>query len=243
MSNPYILRKHTVLLLNPQNLGEQAINKIAALAFSRQISTAQTLSVKVKTDPTLLAQGELESLFIDGVGLVMRQDLRMEQMQLQMNKIKVSPFKALLGNIELTQPIEGTGCIVLTESDFNRAFHTPELSDRITALGLDLANLQATFSDRHSFTIACTLRDLPTLTLPVAIAIDPNCGVLLSLAPLPEPYRILQPLVTLLRDQAQAVFNLRTFELHGISLAIQSLSFANQQVTLKAIAAMTHFPS
>ncbi len=232
-----------MLLLNPQSLGENAINKIAALAFSSQISTAQALSVTVKTDPTLLAQGELESLFIDGVGLVMRQDLRMEQMQLQMNKIKVSPFKALLGNIELTQPIEGTGCIVLTESDFNRAFHTPELRDRITALGVDLEHLHATLGDRHTFSIACTLRDLPTLTLTFAIRVDPDCGVLLSLAPLPEPYTILQPLAELLRDQAQAVFNLRTFELHGISLAIQSLSVKNQQVTMAAIASMTHFPS
>lgn len=232
-----------MLLLNPQNFGENAINKIAALAFSSQISTAQALSVKVKTDPTLLAQGELESLFIDGVGLVMRRDLRMEQMQLQMNKIKVSPFKALLGNIELTQPIEGTGSIVLTESDFNRAFHTPELRDRITALGLELDDLHATLRDRHTVSIACTLRDLPTVTLTFAISVDPECGVMLSLTPLSDPYTILQPLAELLRDQAQAVFNLRTFELHGISLAIQSLSVEDQQVTMAAIASMTHFPS
>lgn len=231
-----------MLLLNPHHLGEQALNKIAALAFSRQISTAQALSVKVKTDPTLLAQGELESLLIDGVGLVMRQDLRMEQMQLQMNRIKVSPLKALLGNIELTQPIEGTGCIVLTENDFNRAFHTSELRDRITALGLELEHLRAILGDR-TFSIAVTLRDLPTLTLSFAVTVEPCQGVSLSLSPLPEPYTILQPLAELLRKQAQAVFNLRTFELHGISLTIQSLTIEGKQVTMGAIAAMTHFPA
>lgn len=51
------------------NLGEQALNKIAELAFSSQLEDSDSLQVKIDTSPEKLANGELESLSIEGVGL------------------------------------------------------------------------------------------------------------------------------------------------------------------------------
>ena len=121
-----------MLLFDRRNFGEQAINKIATLALSSQLNEAQQLNVRVKTDPTLLSQGKLASLLIDGTGLVTRGDLQMQQMYLEMDEISVSPFKALMGNIVLTQPTQGTAKFVLTEKDFDRALNRLQLCDRVS---------------------------------------------------------------------------------------------------------------
>jgi len=59
-------------------IGEQAMNKVAQMAIASQLEESESLSVSLKTDPGQLAQGAVDSVSIDGKGLVMQQDLRME---------------------------------------------------------------------------------------------------------------------------------------------------------------------
>jgi hypothetical protein len=87
--------------------GEQALNKLAEVALSTQLDEVEKLEVQVKTEPGKLAQGQLESITIDGDGLVMQEDLRMEKMEMQISSIAVNPMESSMGNIELTQPAEG----------------------------------------------------------------------------------------------------------------------------------------
>ncbi|MCW6035062.1 DUF2993 domain-containing protein [Spirulina subsalsa FACHB-351] len=244
-----------MLLLNQKNLGEEALNKIARLALKSQIRKAQDLTVRVKTDPNLLAQGKLESLLIDGTGLVMGQNLRMEEMRLHMKTIAVSPFKALMGNIELTQPTNGTACIRLTEADFNRAFNTKLLSDRIQAL--------PTRQNQHPITLTpqsihCHLLATGKIAIDVDLTVSPtgerqqvtleatptmlgqevvlaNCHYSQGVEPYPE-------FTEILRQKALDVLNLRDFEIQGISLYIEELTVESGQLTVCAIAKMTHFP-
>ncbi|WP_017304283.1 DUF2993 domain-containing protein [Spirulina subsalsa] len=243
-----------MLLLNQKNLGEEALNKIARLALKSQIRKAQDLQVRVKTDPNLLAQGKLESLLIDGTGLVMGQNLRMEEMRLQMKTIAVSPFKALMGNIELTQPTDGTACIRLTEADFNRAFNTKLLSDRIQALPTEQNQHPITLTPQsiHCHLLATgkiaidvdltvstgecqqvTMEATPTMLGEEVILAD--CHYSQGVEPCPK-------FTEILRQKALDVLNLRDFEIQGISLYIEELTIESGQLTVCAIAKMTHFP-
>ncbi|TVQ63694.1 MAG: DUF2993 domain-containing protein [Spirulina sp. DLM2.Bin59] len=214
---------------------------MAEFAFASQINTAEQLTVRVKTNPGLLAQGELESLHINGVGLVMRQDLRLEQMQLQMTGIRVKPLKALLGNIELAQPSHGRGCMVLTDRDFHGAFHSPDLGDRLTALGHTLTSIHTHLQPEGTLAITFTGEGLPATTWQFLPIINPHQGVILTPQTAIPP--ALQSLEALLRSQGEAVFNLRRFELKGLKFAIAGLTVQQGVVTLEAIAAMTQFPA
>ncbi|MEA5419116.1 DUF2993 domain-containing protein [Spirulina sp. CCNP1310] len=230
-----------MLLINSNRLGESALNKMAEFAFASQINTAEQLTVRVKTNPGLLAQGELESLHIDGVGLVMRQDLRLEQMQLQMTGIRVKPFKALLGNIELAQPSHGRGCMVLTDQDFQGAFHSPDLGHQLTALGYPHTEIHTQLQANGTLNMTLSGAEIPATTWQFLPTIRPNGGVLLTAQSSIAP--ALQPLAEVLRTQGEAVFNLRRFELKGLKFIIAGLTVQQGLVTLEAIAAMTEFPA
>ena len=119
------------------NLGEKTINKIAEVALSTKLEKRDKLAVKVKTDPNLLAKGTLESLVIDCQGLMVENALRMESINITLNSIAVSPFKALTGNIQLTQPSHGKACVLLTEKDITRVLDRAILRKKQNEIVID----------------------------------------------------------------------------------------------------------
>ncbi|MEM9540642.1 MAG: DUF2993 domain-containing protein [Cyanobacteria bacterium P01_E01_bin.42] len=217
-----------MLLLDRKSLGEQAINKIATLALSSQLNEAQHLNVRVKTDPTLLAQGKLASLLIDGQGLVTRGDLRMQQMSLELDEIAVSPFKALMGNIVLTQPSQGTAEFVLTEGDFDRGLNRLKLGDRVSCRLSDKGELTILQKDRLIFT-----------AIPEIQAQGKGVKLDVQLSSESFPSQSLKMLLQELED----TLSLRNFGMTGIDLTIENLEIGNGNLTLKAIAKMTKFPT
>lgn len=53
-------------------LGEQALNKAAEIGLSSQLDEAENLDVNIKTDPLKLVQGQVDSVSVEGEGLVMQ---------------------------------------------------------------------------------------------------------------------------------------------------------------------------
>ncbi|MEC4984275.1 MAG: DUF2993 domain-containing protein [Oscillatoria sp. PMC 1068.18] len=240
------------------NLGEQALNKIAEVALSTQLDEAENLQVEIKTDPGKLAQGELESLAIDGEGLVMQEDLRMEKMQIKMNSIAVNPMKALLGNIELTKPIEGKAQIVLNEEDINRAFNSEILSDQMDNLQIELDNQRVTIDTEK---VDCHLladgkvaidadikvqqtdenKQVSFQTIP-QISSDGR-AVILTDVEYQEGKELSPELTKALLAKAKQILTLSNFEMEGISLRIQQLKVESGKLILQAVANVTQFPS
>ncbi|MGK7928912.1 MAG: DUF2993 domain-containing protein [Spirulina sp.] len=219
-----------MLLLDRKNLGEQAINKIATLALSSQLNEAQQLNVRVKTDPTLLAQGKLASLLIDGTGLVTREDLRLQQMSLEMDEIAVSPFKALMGNIVLTQPSQGTAKFVLTEEDFARGLNRLKLRDRWSCRLSE--NGELAILSEHQNTVVLTA--IPEIQ-------EQGQGVSLEVRSGDNAFPSQQ--VKMLVQELEDILSLRNLGMTGIDLKIQKLEIQNGYLTLNARAKMTQFPA
>ncbi|MBZ8179444.1 LmeA family phospholipid-binding protein [Oscillatoria salina] len=240
------------------NLGEQALNKIAEVALSTQLDEADNLEVEVKTDPGKLAQGELESLAIDGEGLVMQEDLRMQKMQIQMNSIAVNPMKALMGNIELTKPTEGKAQIVLTEEDINRAFNSEILSDRMQNLQIELDKERVTIDTER---VDCHLLADGKIAIDAEIKVQqtgenkqvsfqttPHVStdgraVVLAEVEYQEGKELSPELTKALLAKAREILTLSNFEMEGISLRIQQLEVNSGKLILQAVANVTQFPS
>jgi len=81
------------VLQQNRSLGEQAIDKVAEIAIASKLDESETLSVTVDTDPGQLAQGSVEAVAVEGKGLVMQQDLRVEDLQIHIKDIAVNPLK------------------------------------------------------------------------------------------------------------------------------------------------------
>ncbi|MEG3438817.1 DUF2993 domain-containing protein [Pannus brasiliensis CCIBt3594] len=117
-----------------RDLSAVALSKIAEVGIAGQLDEVEDLNVEVNTDPLHILQGQVESLSIEGTGLVMKEELRVEKMELQTGAIAVNPFKIPFGQLELTDSTSATTRVVLTEEDINRAFRSDYIQKKLLDL-------------------------------------------------------------------------------------------------------------
>lgn len=225
------------MVLNFDSLGEKTLNKIAEMALSSRVEKADRLTVRVKTDPNLLAQGMLESLAIDGRGLVMNPSLRMQEMRIDLDTIAVSPFKALMGNIQLTRPSQGTIYVVLNEADIETAYRS---------ISLPRKQIEGVTCHVRAGRISVRLqvRSLPVGDREILdLIVTPKIvgeSVTVDIAGLEE---IPGELAREIAEKTREIFHLKNFEIDGISLSIERLGLEDGKVILQGRAGITHFPT
>ncbi|MEM7594051.1 MAG: DUF2993 domain-containing protein [Cyanobacteria bacterium P01_A01_bin.83] len=245
-------------MFGTENLGEQALNKIAKLALSSQLEAYDSLEVKIDTTPEKLAKGELESLLIEGKGLVIETDLRLQMLEIAMKVIAVKPLKALTGKIEFTQPTEGTAQLILTETDLNRALNSPDLRAKIDVLDtyLSTGEVKLTVPQKK-----CQLREDGTVAVEALVELQPSGetkevaftstpkiapgsrSVVLEDIQYEPGKEVSEDLTQAFLDKAGKMLDLRNFEKQGLALRIHRLTVEAGQIKLLAAADITQFPT
>jgi LmeA-like phospholipid-binding len=220
---------------NP-GLGEQALNKAAEIGLSSQLDEVENLDVNVTTDPLKLMQGEVDSVKIEGEGLVMQKSLRVEELHMQVDSVAINPLSVAFGKIELTRPTQGSAKIVLTEADINRAFNSDYIRSKLQSQKLNLsgdsvtvtlgqvnfhlpgdnrvemkANAQLENNENHQIVFS----GVPTVS---------TDGKKIKLENVEYPQGEESSLITqALIDAASEILNLDNFDLQGMSLKIKAL--------------------
>ena len=237
------------------DLGEKTINKIAEVALSTKLEQREKLRVKVKTDPNLLAQGTLESLVIDCQGLMVENSLRMESINITLNTIAVSPFKALTGNIQLTQPSRGKAYVLLTEKDITRVLDRAILRKKENKIIIDEKVIKAKLEQ-----VKCQLLDTGKILIEGTVKLEKakdikrviseikpkicqagNGVIIDEIKYLKEP-NLSSILLAPILKEATSIFNLKNFKVDGFSLKVQEFNIKQGALQLQAEAGMTHFP-
>ncbi len=246
------------MLQQNRSLGEQAIDKVAEIAIASKLDESESLSVTVDTDPGQLAQGSVEAVAVEGKGLVMQQDLRVEDLQIHVKDIAVNPLTAMFGKIELNGPAFGTARAVLTESDLNRAFNSEYISRKLNNLKVTVDGKLLTIDVQ---TMQCQLLQTGKIAINAEVLVRETAstekiyftakpqiaagGWAISLQDVeyPENKEFSPELTEALADKAGEVLNLRNFELEGMSLRIQQLNVEAGVLTLQAEAKVEQFPN
>lgn len=237
------------------NLGEKTINKIAEVALSTKLEKRDKLAVKVKTDPNLLAKGTLESLVIDCQGLMVENALRMESINITLNSIAVSPFKALTGNIQLTQPSHGKACVLLTEKDITRVLDRAILRKKQNEIVIDEQVVKVSLKQ-----VKCNLLDTGKILIQgivkrednqddknVSLEIKPEIcrsgqGIIIDEIEYLEEPNLSSILLNPILQEAKNILNLKNFKVDGFSLKVEQFNIKQGALHLQAEAGMTHFP-
>lgn len=239
-----------------RSFGEQAIDKVVEMAIASQLDESESLSVTVETQPLQLAQGDVDSLTIQGEGLVMNQDLRVTELEVQVKDISVNPLSAMFGKIELNGPALGTARAVLTESDINRAFNSEYISDKLREFKVNRDGQTVTIDvlsvdckllceGKIALNAEVWVRDTSS-TEKIYFTAKPEIdagGWAVSLAEVeyPESQEFSPDLTAALAAKASEVLNLRNFELEGMSLRIQQLNVEAGLLTVQAEAKVEQF--
>lgn len=118
-------------------LDEQVISQAAQAALSSQLDEAEDLNIDVTTDVLKAAQGKADSVSMSGRGVVV-QDVRVQEMAVQTDRLSFNPLSILLGHLKLDQPLDAAAQIALTEADLNRAMQAEAVTQRLPSLKLNV---------------------------------------------------------------------------------------------------------
>lgn len=239
------------------DLGEQAISKVAEMGIASQLDQVEKLEVDIRTDPGKLVQGQVDSVAITGKGMVMQQDLRVESIAINTDKIAINPLSVVFGDIELTRPTEAETHVILTQADLNRALNSDYLRSKMQNLKLTVEGRPVTIKPEQitlqlpgdrQLVLDATLLILETgETKHVHATTIPHVkqqGERLSLEILSAEGQGLDfELVTALLNQITELLDLRNFELQGMSLRLKELNVQAGRLVIEAETTIREFPS
>ncbi|MEH2109357.1 LmeA family phospholipid-binding protein [Nostoc sp.] len=242
---------------NP-GLGEQALNKAAEIGLSSQLDEVENLDINIQTDPLKLIQGEVDTVTIEGKGLVMQKDLRMEELEMQMTSVAINPLSVAFGKLELTKPTEASVQVVLTEADINRAFNSEYVRSQLQSLKIHVNGQLRTIEPEHvdfrlpgdgKVALNASIKLVETgENQQVAFSAVPSISangktVALENVEYGESEEISPELTKALIDQTSEILNLSNFDLDGISLQVNQLKVEVGKLTLQAEAYVEKIPS
>ena len=241
-----------------QGLGEQALNKAAEIGLSSQLDEVENLEVDIKTDPLKAIQGQVDSVTIEGEGMVMQKDLRVEEMDMQVNNVAINPLSAAFGKIELTKPAQGSAHVVLIEADINRAFNSEYVRSQLQKTQVQVNGQPMNIEPQHvdfrlpsegKVALNATVRISETNeTKQVAFTAVPRVlgngeTVTLEDVQYEEGEERSPELTKALVDQTSEILNLSNFDLEGMSLRIKQLKVETGKLTLEAEAYVEQIPT
>lgn len=239
------------------DLGEKALSKVVEVGIVSQLDEVESIDVDIRTDPGKLVQGKVDSVFISAKGVVVKQDLRMETIDVSTDQVAINPLSAVFGNIELIHPTEADAQIVLTKTDINRAFSSNYIQNKLQGLTMDVEGQPVIVDVQHAtvhlpgdnkFVINADflLREQGEVKKLSATAIPKiqENGHRLSLEILSVAGKGLDiHLVIAIIEQLTALLDLRNFNIPGISLQLDRLDAQAGRLVICAKTQIEQIPS
>lgn len=238
------------------DLGEQALSKAVEIGLTAQLDAVDTLTADIHTDPVALMQGELESANIQGQGLVIKKDLRTEELTVKTDGIAIDPLKAAFGDIELTRPTNAAVAVKLTEADLERACNSAYIQEKLQNLKVmlddrpvqvSLQQVQISLSGEGRVAVDADVLLVESKEQQhVAFSAVPSVGsegYQLELNQVQmSPDNTSEALTQSLLTAADELLDLRKFSLSGMTFQVEQIDVQNEHMNLQAKAHLTKFP-
>lgn len=240
------------------DLGEQAVSKVAELGIRSQLDEVESLEVEVATDPLKMMSGAVDSVGIEGEGMVMKQDLRIEKMELNTGAVAINPLSIAFGKIELAHSTEAQTIVTLTETDINRAFNSEFVREKMQNLQVrvdgelatvDLQTIRFELPGNGKVSLSTDVilqsnqeRKHVTFTAVPTIS-QSGQQVNLEHVEYSDNQELSPELTEALLNQAKELLNLRNFELEGMSFQLKRLNAQKGKLILESEAIVHEFPS
>ena len=241
-----------------ESLQDRAINATAKLVISSLVDDFQNLDVSVHSESSNLVKGELEAVEISGKGMVMKQELRMEKLDIKTGKISVNPLLAAIGNIQLEEPTEATVAVILNEQDIDGAFDSDYIQEKLQGFPVTVNGNPLTVDAHHvdfslpgddkvrlrvgvSFRETGETRQVEFTAIP---KVQPDgTGVLLQNIEYLNGNEISPEMTQELLNKSESLLNISNFELSsGMSVRLRGLKIIPGQVHIDAQAYIEEIP-
>lgn len=244
--------------MNSPDLGEQAISQAAKLGLETQLDDVENLDVTIRSNPLDLLQGKVDSVSVEGDGLVMQKELRAEKLKIETNSISINSLKAAMGNIELTRPTDARMMVILKEEDLQNAFNSEYIKDKLQNIEINCEGENLTVKivqsklnllddgkielEADSYLVEKDSQEKIYFTAIPKVNNDGNCINLDSVEYL-QDQKYNEKVAKAIIDSAEEILDLRNFELDTMSLQIRKLDVKSRKLMIEAEAEIVDFPN
>jgi hypothetical protein len=123
---------------NEDKFEEKLLSHEAEKRIYQKLDEVENIEIDVDTDVFKIAQGQADGVSVAGQGLVIQEDIRIQEIKLQTDAIAINPLSALFGQIKLDRAVNAIAQIILTEADINRALSSEFIRSQMQNLQLDI---------------------------------------------------------------------------------------------------------
>lgn len=241
-----------------QRLEAQILSHEAERRVSQELDEVENIDIDVQTDLLKIVQGQAEAVSVTGQGLVIKEDIRVQEIKLQTDSISINPLSALLGQIKLDEPVNAVARLILTESDINHALKTDfirkltqnfQLKVDGETITLDLQEIQVFLpgDDKIEFQGKVLLKERKnTQTLTYNVIVRPRLHsktLLLERFDCTESGGISLELIIALIQKVKKLFNQPYFQWEDMTLTVKQLKLEKNSLTLLVEAYVKQIPS
>ncbi|MDZ8187946.1 MAG: DUF2993 domain-containing protein [Nostoc sp. ChiSLP02] len=121
-----------------QRLEEKLLSEEAERRISENLDNVEQIEIDVQTDLLKILQGQADGVSVAGEGLVIQQDLRVQEIKLQTEAITLNPLSAIFGEIKLDRPVNAIAKMTMTEADINRALSSDFIEKQMQSFELNV---------------------------------------------------------------------------------------------------------
>ncbi len=244
--------------MNTPDLGEQALSKAVEIGLESQLDEVDNLDVDIRADPLDLTQGKLESVIIDGKGMVMKKELRAERLILQTDSIEIDPMKAALGKIKLETSTNAETKVVLLETDLQQAFNSEYIKGKLKNQKVNLdgetvtvnaSNVKFALPGEGKISLKAELeivelQQVKQIALLAKPTIDEQGNkIVIEDVEYPNGENTDPQLTEALLRSTEELLDLRNFELGKMTVHIDRLNISQGKITMAARTEIKEFPN
>ncbi|WP_298906597.1 DUF2993 domain-containing protein [uncultured Nostoc sp.] len=240
------------------NLEEKVLSQGAEMMVSQALDEVEKIDINVETDLFKILQGQADGVSFAGKGLVIQDDIRVQEIKLQTDSIDINPFSALFGKIEFNESVNAIGHIVVTEVDINRALTSDLIRTQMQNLELNVDGEIVSFEPQKiqvflpgEGKIECRGRVLlkeigNTRPFAYTALLRPRTHsqpAMLESFNCTEGEGVSIELVTALMQKAKELMNIKVFKWEDIKFSIKDIKVEIGSLTLMVEANVKQIPS
>lgn len=245
------------------DFGEQMLNTVASQSIRRMFSQSDSVEMSIRCFPSSkLLQGNVDSVKMQGRGLVIRRQFQVEEMSFETDAIAIDFGSVLRGQIRLKQPTQAIAQVVLSEDGISQAFNAELVQKRLVQVSL---SADSGISDPVSFTdISVKLLPVNQVEIRAKVEVPEQGMVPIAVRAtltverrrkllFTEPKFLDEQIPAAVQDLSKRLtaefilllnnmVDLDRFDLDGIAMRINRVETLQQQLLFSGYAQINHFP-
>jgi hypothetical protein len=236
------------------DVGEQMVSAVVQTAIRALLTRVEDLQVTIQCQPvSKLLMGAIDSFRLQGRGLVIKNQFRVDSMRVETDAIAIDLGSTLAGRVRLNRSLEAVAAVVLREEDINQSFEAPLVVGKMRGIPagdgsgetLAFAGTRVTLETDNwiSFKTRITFEGSGRegdVAFRARLGVEEQRRIVLSSPEVAEGGD--RMLAELFVSQFNRIMDVDKFNLDGATLRIHRLRVRDAQLIFEGRAKVAHFP-